>query len=234
MRLLAALLLAAFLPARPAAGCQCVVSSPHAQVEAADIVVVGRAGKELTRDTSVVQPIAVLHALKGKPGPVLTLRRRAEALTPCDRLFAEHEVALVFATKGAVGSCAGNHPLQVQSRHLAEYFAASASPSGASSRAAVELALARVAAPILVGRERVDVTLPRLAGKVFRIGKTRLRFIKPRTSTGVVIDHAVASGPVHFIAGTLLREGRTFRVVVHDTGSALQVLGAWTEKVRTP
>lgn len=160
--------------------CSCARISADHYYKAADMVFFARAGKEMTVGTSNVQELTVLYTLKGQPGKVFRLTRRAGMGGGCDRYFKAGELSLVLANKGKVGYCGGNLALDVQLRDMARYFSLSQIKTGKPGLAAFEVAFAATLKPYLHGRPRVSVRHAALKGKQVKLGKTRIRHHRRR------------------------------------------------------
>lgn len=227
--LLASLLALLLGPAPRAEACSCVGRSPAEYVAGADLVFFARAGKERAVRGRGIQPLEVLHALKGRPGKVFALSRPKGALSTCDRTFRAGEVALVFITKGGASVCDGNYDLKaVHLAQLAELLKAGRPAPSPPDLAALRAALGTALGAYLHERPRVPVTWAPLAGRVAQVGKTTLDFVANRLKHAVELRQALRAGPLTFVEGFYGLEGFAFRVLLREAGrGSFETLALW-------
>jgi len=236
-RLIATLVVAALIvlatPARRADACSCIGQAPEQYVKQADLVFFARPGKQRTEGKRTIQPLEVLHTLKGTPGKVYRLSRPRDQISTCDSQFKPGAVALVFINKGAASVCAGNYDLQVvQLEKMADYLRLGTPPAGAPDLDAVRATLEAALLGYLHDRPTVPVNYAPLAGQKARTGKTTLVFGKNRLKHAVDLRQAVTSGPLVFVSGVYGMEGYAFRLLaLRKTGPgaklAYEALARW-------
>lgn len=223
-----AALVALLAPARKAEACSCVLRSPEQYVEASDLVFFARAQKASTVGKDEVQPLTVLHSLKGRPGKEYKLTRPGRVMTPCSRIFLPGEVALVFIKNGGASICDGNYDLAaVQLEKTADYLNLGKPAPTTPDLPGVREALIAGLGPHLNVRSITPVNYAPLAEAQVQAGKTTFHFVRGRLKHAVDMHHALRAGPLVFAKGRYGLVGYNFSVLLLHLGeSKYEVLAA--------
>ena len=228
----------ALLLSTPAAdACKCVPKSGDEYVQAADRVLVVRAGADKKVKAGFERSFEVLHAIKGEGGKTFTWTR-SEENPLCGPSYQSGDVAVLFVIKGELGLCAGNFGITSQIEDLPAYVKAAGGKTGAVSLAAMKAALGGALKSYLHDRPTVPVLYAPLSGQNITLGKSRLTFrnAPARASKGnkaknvVVVGEAFSFGPLTYVWGHYAIEGYSFRALVLESGdkepAVLHVSGA--------
>jgi hypothetical protein len=212
--------------------CDCPRGSAASHLQAADLVFVGRADKP-QQGRQFTQRLAVLHALKGSPGPSFTIVRSVATISRCDRTFRPGEVDLVFVVKNKVEMCHGNYGMKWQWKQgqIAPLLRLAHGRPASPNIAAFRVAFAAALGPLVETRTSVPVKYPPLNGKSITIGRTVFGFTTLLPKSVVAVQHAVSHGPVHFISGIYHLQSYAFAVLLLDRGGTPQVVYEVGEKL---
>lgn len=196
--------------------CSCIHRSASDYLKSADLVFLARAGKETGDAKTVAQPLTVLQALKGEPGPVYIYGRSNGAMTSCATLFKEGAVALVFVKAGEITTCSGNYALSVQMEWMKELAVASGL-KGEPTLDVVKSALVSALTPYLHKRKRVVVGFGELAGQSGRLNpNVEIIFKEAPPKEGVRITESASAGRMHLLKGRYYIEGVGFLMLMVD------------------
>lgn len=213
-----------------ARACTCIRFPAAKELKDADQVYLGRAGRVVCRPrggdpcASSVQRIKVLQVLKGRVPRTVVVRDPGKSTNLCLRTYKAGEVALIFVRRGVFHLCAGNYDLSVQMSRMNAYL--SLTRGVVSPRRPLSLAAALehywLGMPPL-GRP-LRVRYPPLAGRRFRRGKLRGRFVGRGKRADVVLTRVIARGAMLLVRGATLRYKHLFRLLVVQEGKKRTVV----------
>jgi hypothetical protein len=215
--LAAAVVVVVLASPEPAAACECVMSTAARDFAGADAVYVAVAGPKKNRGHGWTQRVQIVETLKGASRRVFVWRRRGPS--PCDPFFKSGETTILFATKGELDLCAGNHGIDSRRDDLAAIMRLAASPARRTrpTSRALLAAIEAGTAGYRHKRKRIEVRVGdgSLASSR-RLGPTAIEIVQHEADNQIVIDDIAAAGKLTAVHGRYEREGLSFTILLAE------------------
>lgn len=218
-----ALFMVAGTPSK-AHACSCAPQKVGTYIATADTVFLGRIGTARGPKHKRKRMFKVLHAIHGKVDAQVVLDEVVGGM--CSPSWKAGEVALVFVKKGKTGLCAGNFSPATQLEHLmSEMLIHLGGKANSATLPIIKTALKSMTKGYLHRRPKVDLVFAPLAGRKFRLGKTRFTVVaKAGKGPTVKITSGVVWGRFAHVGLAMEDEGIVGNALLDGKGQAKRVI----------